>query len=81
MPSSKKDTIQWFHFLTIIEHTTEIINPNKGPITSLSKVFDTFQLRLFDNKKDEEVKVVEIIAISCINCKKKNRFIFKKFNG
>ena len=61
--NSTKDIIKWFHFLTIIEHTTNILNPNKGLIISLIKVFAMFKLRLFDDKEDEEVKVVEIIAI------------------
>ena len=32
-----KDTIQWFTFLTIMEHTANILNPKKGLITSLLK--------------------------------------------
>ena len=51
-PTSIKDTIQFFPFLTIIEHTANIIKPNKGIITSLLKVFAMFQLRLFDDKQD-----------------------------
>ena len=41
-PTSIKDTIQWFPFLTTIEHTANIINPNKGLIPSLLKVFAMF---------------------------------------
>ena len=66
-PTSIKYTIQWFPFLTIIKHTANILKPNKGPIPSLLKVFDMFQLRLFDDKEDEEGKFVETIAIRCIN--------------
>ena len=33
--TSIKDTIQWFPFLSIMEHTANIINPNKGLIPSL----------------------------------------------
>ena len=32
-PTSIKDTIQWFPFLTIIEHSENIQKPNKGLIT------------------------------------------------
>ena len=38
-PTSIKDTIQWFPFLTIMEHTENILKPNKGLIPSLLKVF------------------------------------------
>ena len=69
-PTSIKYTIHWFPFLSIKEHTVNIINPNKEIIPSLLKVFDMFQLRLFDDKDDEEGKVVEIIAIRYIICKK-----------
>ena len=51
-PTSIKDTMQWFTFLTIMEHTANILNPNKGLINSLLKVFDMFQLRLFYDKHD-----------------------------
>ena len=47
-PISIKDTIQCFYFLTIMEHTANIINPNKGLIPSLLKVFAMFELRLID---------------------------------
>ena len=69
-PNSIKDTIQWFPFITVVEHTANILKPNKGLITSLLTVFSMFQLRLFDNKEDEEGKVVDIIDIRCINCNK-----------
>ena len=69
-PTSIQETIQWFPYLAIIEHTANIPKPNKGLIPSLLKVFVMFQLCLFDNKQDEEVNVVSIIAIRCINCNK-----------
>ena len=64
-PTSIKDTMQWFPFLTIMEHTANILNPNKGIIPSLLKVFAMFQLRIIDDTYE-----VEAIAIRCINCKK-----------
>ena len=48
-----------------MEDTENILKPNKGLIPSLLRVFAIFQLRLFDYKYE-----VEIINISCINCKK-----------
>ena len=48
--TSIRDTIQWLPFLTIIEHTANILKPNKGIITSLLKVFAMFQLSLFYGK-------------------------------
>ena len=41
-PISIKYTIQWFPFLTIMEHTADIINPDKGIITPLLNVFSMF---------------------------------------
>ena len=34
-----KDTIQWFHFPTIMGHTANILNPNKGLIPLLLNIF------------------------------------------
>ena len=65
-----EDTTQWSPFLTIIEHTKNILKPNKELIPSLLKAFDIFQLHLFDNKQDKEVNAVDIIAIRCSNSKK-----------
>ena len=44
--TSMKDKIQWYPFLTVMKHTANILNPNKGLITLLLKVFAIFQLRL-----------------------------------
>ena len=57
--------MQWFTFPTIMKHTENILNPNKGLITSLLKGFEMFQLHLIDDKDE-----VESIAIRCINRKK-----------
>ena len=64
-PTTIKDTIQWFHFLTIMEQTANILNPNKGIITSLLKVLAMFELRLIDDKDKSDA-----IYIRCINFKK-----------
>ena len=48
-----------------MEHTENIINPNKWIMPSLLKVFDMFELRLIDDRDK-----LEAIAIRCINCKK-----------
>ena len=34
-PTTIKDQIQWFPFITIMEHTENIMNPNKGIIPSI----------------------------------------------
>ena len=47
-----------------MEHTKNIIKPNKGLIPSLLKVFSMFELCLID-----DIYKVEAIDISCINCK------------
>ena len=64
-PTTIKDTIICFPFLIIMEHTANILKPNKGLIPSLLKVFSMFDLRLID-----DIDKVEAIAIRCINCKK-----------
>ena len=64
-PTTIKDTIKWFLFLTIMEHTANIINPNKGRITSLLRVFDMFELCLIGDRDK-----FESIAIRRINFKK-----------
>ena len=51
--TSIKDTIQWFHFIAIIEHTANNLEQNKALVTSLLKVFAMFQLRLFYGKQHE----------------------------
>ena len=48
-----------------MEHTANILKPNKGLISSLLKVFDMFGFRLIN-----DINKVEDIAIRCINCKK-----------
>ena len=49
-PTSIEDTIKWFHFLTIMEHTANIMKTNKGLISSLLKAFVMFELCLLSNK-------------------------------
>ena len=58
------------YFLTTVEHTENILRPNKGLIPSLLKVFAMFQLCLFYYTKYEEENVVEAISIKCSNCNK-----------
>ena len=64
-PTKTKYTIQWFPFLSIMEHTANILNPKQGIITSLLKVFTMFGLSLIDDRDK-----VQSISIRCINCKK-----------
>ena len=45
-PTSIKDTADWFPFLAIMEHTTNIMENNNGLISSLLRVFAMFELRL-----------------------------------
>ena len=41
-PTTIKDTIWWFTFLAIMEHTENILKPKQGLITSLLKLFSMF---------------------------------------
>ena len=49
-PTSIKDAIEWFPFLTVMEHTKNIMNTNKGIISSLLKLFSMFELHLIFDK-------------------------------
>ena len=48
-----------------MEHTANILKPNKGLINSLLKLFAMFDFRLIDDRDK-----VEAISIRCINSKK-----------
>ena len=48
-----------------MEYTANNINPNKGIIPSLLKVFVMLEFCLIDDKDK-----LEAISIGCINCKK-----------
>ena len=64
-------------FFAIIEHTTNILNPNIGIIPSLLKVSAMFKLRLFYDKHNEEGNVVDEIAIRCSNFNRETGLHFK----
>ena len=64
-PIAIKDTIKWFPFLSIMEHTANLMKTNKGIIPSLLKAFSMFELRLIGDKEK-----LDFIAIKCINYKK-----------
>ena len=68
--TSIKDTMQWVPSLAIMEHTANILKPNKGIIPSLLKVFAMFEMILIDDQDE-----MEAIAIRCINFKKKQVYI------
>ena len=71
--TSIKDTIKWFTFLTIIEHTTNIMKTGKGMIPSMLMALKMFELRLIGDKEK-----MDVISIRCIKCNK-NRFLFTKY--
>ena len=48
-----------------MEHNADILNPNKGLIPSLLKVFAIFCLRLIDDRD-----ILEAVDIMCIHCNK-----------
>ena len=50
------ETIQWFHFHSIVEHTEVITEKYISLITLLLKFFAMFQMRLFGYKRNEEGK-------------------------
>ena len=63
--TSIKYKIQWFPFLTIMEHTAKFIEKNNGLISSLLKEFYMFELRLNYGKEK-----LYFISIRFINCEK-----------
>ena len=64
-PASIKETMQWFPFLAIIEHTTNKMQDDKGLILSLLKMFSMFKIRLSFGNED-----LDNLSINCINCKR-----------
>ena len=64
-PTSIKDTINWFPFIDIMEHTANIMKTNKGIIPSLLNTFVVFVLHFIGYKEH-----LEVLAIRCINFKK-----------
>ena len=61
-PKSIKKKIQWFPFLTNMEHNTP---PKKGLISSFLKVFAMFEIRL-----SYEIEKLDVVYLKCINCKR-----------
>ena len=50
-PSSIKNTMQWFPFLTMMEHTSNKMQEYKGLISSLLEMFSMSEIRLsFETK-------------------------------
>ena len=64
-PASIKNIMQWFPFLTIMEHTENEIQEDKGLISLLLKMFSMFEIRLSFGDDD-----LDALAIKCINCKR-----------
>ena len=67
--TSIKRTIQWFSFITTMEHTARIMG-EKGLISSLLKVFAIFELRF--NYKESKL---DVVSLRCIKCKKIDLFL------
>ena len=65
-PTSIKETIKWFPFLNIMEHTENIME-KYGLMSSLLKVFDVFEIRLSYKKG-----ILDVVYLKCINCKRES---------
>ena len=57
--------MQWFPFLTIMEHTANKIQENVRIISSLLRMFSMFEIRLSFGDK-----YLDALSIKCINCKR-----------
>ena len=64
-PASIKETIQWFPFLTIIEHTANKIQDDKRLISSLLMMFSMFEIRLSYGDKH-----LDTVSLKCIHFKR-----------
>ena len=64
-PASIKETIQWLPCLTIMGHTANKMQDDKGLISSLLKMFSMFEIRLSYGDKD-----LDTVSLKCINCKR-----------
>ena len=71
-PTSIKDKMKWFPFITILEHTGNIIRKSNGLISSLLKVFSMFELILLSAEKK-----LNVLAIRCIKCKRETGLFWK----
>ena len=60
-----------------MEHTENILEPNKSLIPSLCNVLAMLQLRMFYDKNTKK-NVVEAIAINCSNCNKDTGLYLKE---
>ena len=56
--------MQWFPFLTIMEHTANKMQENEGLISSLLKMFSMFEIHLSFGDED-----LDALYIKCINFK------------
>ena len=63
-PASMKDKIQWFTFITIMEHTANKMQEDNGIISSLLKMFSMFEIILSFGDED-----LDALFINGINCK------------
>ena len=64
-PASIKNKMQWFPFLTFMEHTANKIQDDKGIISSLLKMFSMLKIHLSFGDED-----LDMVSLKCINCKR-----------
>ena len=64
-PASIKETIRWFIFLAIFEHTANKMQDDKRLISSLLNMFLMFEIGLSYGDKD-----LDTVYLKCINCKR-----------
>ena len=72
-PASIKSICQWFTFHAIMEYTGNIMQDDTHLMSSLLKMFLMFEIRLSYGDND-----LDTLSLKCINCKKRNRFKFRK---
>ena len=66
-PTSIIEEIQWFPFLTIMEHTTDNIENYITLLPLLLKLFTIFNMRMWYDNENLEENVLDNIGIRCSN--------------
>ena len=77
-PKLIKEIIQWFPFLTVMEHTANITEKNNELISSLLKVFAMFEILLSYKKGILDVLFLKYINFKRVTClyEKINSWVF-----
>ena len=74
-PTSKKEVINWFPFMNIMDYTTDKIDNEITLLPSLLKMFSMFKMSFWYDNKPDDKNDVKVIAIRCSNCGKEKVYL------